>query len=194
MPQRLNISRQNYSYKKYLEESERPRLKEANENEQLRRVFNTAVDEFSKLKRRVEQLQEQLDHEKEQNKHLEKKNQLLEHELSNERAKANKFASMLFGLKSERLKLSEIKIEDENSVVLEENTESEINNVEAEKSADVNEQMVAEKDGEKKKKRPEVRMGIKEVGGKSLKNCRLWTSLFHYLKEKSFMEFLRRNG
>jgi len=157
LPQVQNTSGHNHSYRKCLEATELSRLKEANEqlkreNEQLRQIFDTAVDEFNKLKRRIEELQEELDREKEQNKHLEKGYRQLERELSSECAKANKFASMLFGLKSEKLKLSDIKVEDKNSIVIEETSESEITNVGEEESAEENEnKAAAEKDNEKRK-------------------------------------------
>ena len=111
-------TRRNHSYNKCPETSKFSRLRE--ENGQLRQVFDTAVDEFNKLNRRIEQLEEELNCEKEQSKHLKKMNRQLEHGLKKERGKANKFASMIFGLKSEKLKLSEIKVEDENSIAIEE--------------------------------------------------------------------------
>jgi transposase len=149
--------RRNHSYNKCPETSKFSRLRE--ENEQLRQVFDTAVDEFNKLNRRIEQLEEELNCEKEQSKHLKKRNRQLEHELRNERGKANKFASMIFGLKSEKLKLSEIKVEDENSIAIEETSESETKNVGEEESA-------AEKDNEKKKRKAGGQNGHKGNGRK----------------------------
>ncbi len=124
MLQVQNRIRHNPSYRNYPATPQGSRLGE--ENEQLRQVFDTAVDEFTKLNRRIEQLEEELNCEKKRANILKKRNRQLEHELSNECAKANKFASMLFGLKSEKLKLSDIKVEDKNSIAIEENSESEI--------------------------------------------------------------------
>ena len=127
MPKVQRSTRQNHSYSKRPKKTKFSQLRE--ENEQLRQIFDTAVDEFNKLNRRIEQLEEELNCEKEESKHLKKRNRQLEHELRNERGKANKFASMLFGLKSEKLKLSDIKVEDENSNGFEETSEFEIKNI-----------------------------------------------------------------
>ncbi len=91
-----------------------------NENEQLRRIFDDAVDQFNGLKKKVEELERELGAEKAYRKELEKQNQRLEKKLRNAQAKANKFADMLFGLKSEKLKLSDIKVVNENTLVINE--------------------------------------------------------------------------
>ena len=151
MPKAQRLIRQNHSYNKCPETAKFSRLRE--ENEQLRQIFDTAVGEFTKLKRRIEQLEEGLNCEKEQSNHLKKRNRQLEHELSNERAKANKFASMLFGLKSEKLKLSDIKVEDENSIVIEEIREPEATGAGEDASPDENEKKAEDGKNNKKKKR-----------------------------------------
>lgn len=107
------------------------RLKEENlrlrvENEQLRRIFDTATDQFNSLKQQVDQLKRELEAERSYRKELETENQQLKKELNAERAKTNKFADMLFGLKSEKLKLSDINIADENTLVINETTGTEI--------------------------------------------------------------------
>lgn len=94
------------------------------ENEQLRGIFDNAVDQFNRLKKKVKKLSGELEEEKESRKELEKQNLRLKNELSAERAKANKFGDMLFGLKSEKLKLSDIKIVDENTIAVDESAES----------------------------------------------------------------------
>jgi hypothetical protein len=99
----------NYQYKYLNLEKENRRL--FKENEELRSVFNIASDEFNKLKTELSLLKDGYDDKIAYIKELEKTNKLQEKELSNERAKANKFASMIFGLKSEKIKLSDIIIE-----------------------------------------------------------------------------------
>ncbi len=200
MPKAQRSIRHNHSYGKCPETCKLSRLRVENEqlkkeNEQFRQIFDAAVDEFNKLKRRIEQQKGELNCEKEANKDLEKRIRQLERELSNERGKANKFASMLFGLKSEKLKLSDIKVEDRNSIVVEEISESEITNAGEDESAGEKEKKTeAEKDNDTKRENPEVRMAPKEMEGKFLKGCRLWIELLGCLREKSFMEFRRRIG
>ena len=108
----------------------------ARENEQLRGVFDIATDQFNCLEKQVGQLKEELNSEKAYRKELEKQNRRLEKELNNERAKANKFGNMLSGLKSETLKLSDIKVVDGNTIVIDEpdktGTDSDGNNKETE--------------------------------------------------------------
>ena len=122
---------------------ENAKLKEENlrlrvENEQLRRIFDTATDQFNSLKQQVEQLKRELETEKSYRQELEKQNQQLKKELNAERAKANKFADMLFGLKSEKLKLSDINIIDGNSLIINETTGAENDNAKEEKTAKIN--------------------------------------------------------
>jgi hypothetical protein len=93
------------------------------ENEQLRGIFDDAVDQFNSLKKKVEKLSGELEEERKSRKELEKQNLLLKKELSSERAKANKFGDMLFGLKSEKLKLSDIKIVDDDTLAVDESVE-----------------------------------------------------------------------
>jgi transposase len=116
----------------------------ARENEQLRRIFDIATDQFNSLNKQIEQIRKELNVERSYRQELEKQNQRLQKELSNEHAKANKFANMLFGLKSERLKLSNIKIVDSNTIALNESAKTEIDSSGEEKTAEKN-------DPEKKK-------------------------------------------
>ena len=104
---------------------ENRRLKENNtrlrsENEQLRKVFDDAVDQFNSLKKKIEELSRELEDERAYRQELEKQNQRLEKKLGKERAKANKFADMLFGLKSEKLKLTDIKVVNKDTLVINE--------------------------------------------------------------------------
>jgi len=103
--------------------TENTSLEEANnrlrkENKQLLSIFDIATDQFNNLKGELEGLKKELSAEKNYRMELERQNQQLQKELKNERAKANKFADMLFGLKSEKLKLSDIKIVKENTLVI----------------------------------------------------------------------------
>jgi transposase len=128
---------------------ENRRLKEENvrlrnENEQLRWIFDDAVDRFNSLKRKVGELERELEDERNYRKELEKQNERLKKKLSDERGKANKFADMLFGLKSEKLKLSDINIADENTLVIDEAPGSETGGAVKEKTAEGN--------GDRKKK------------------------------------------
>ncbi len=112
-------------------EDENARLEKENvrllgENQQLRSIFDTAADHFKLLEKRGEQLERELAAAKEYNKELERENHSLEKGLGAEKAKANKFADMLFGLKSERLKLADIEIRNENSLRIKERSEIEI--------------------------------------------------------------------
>ena len=94
------------------------------ENEQLRGIFDDAVDQFNSLKKKVEKLSGELEEERKDRKELEGQNLLLKKGLSSERAKANKFGDMLFGLKSEKLKLSDIKIVDDDTLAVDESAEN----------------------------------------------------------------------
>ena len=87
------------------------------ENEQLCVIFETANEEFAKLKRRVSLLEGALKCEKEKNRVLDEANRSLKLELGQSKAVIKKLSSMLFGLKSEKLKISDIDIKD--TVVLE---------------------------------------------------------------------------
>jgi hypothetical protein len=98
------------------------------------------------LNRQVEVLERELDAEKSYRRELEQHNQRLKKELSNERAKANKFADMLFGLKSEKLKLSDIKVVDENTIAVDKSGGTAIDN------RDHGDKEAEDKTSEKKKK------------------------------------------
>jgi transposase len=82
------------------------------ENEQLRAIFETAKEEFAKLKRKVSLLEEDLRYEKEKNRVLEEDNRSLKLELGESKGVVKKLSSMLFGLKSEKLKISDMDIKD----------------------------------------------------------------------------------
>lgn len=82
------------------------------ENEQLRAIFETANEEFGKLRRRVSSLEDELKQEKERNRILENDNRRLKLELAESKGVAKKLSSMLFGLKSEKLKIADIDIKD----------------------------------------------------------------------------------
>ena len=102
---------------------ENRRLKEENnrlqiESKQLRLIFDTATDQFNCIKQQLEELKRELEAEKSYRKEIETENQCLKKELRDERAKANKFADMLFGLKSEKLKLSDINIVNKDSLIM----------------------------------------------------------------------------
>lgn len=127
---------------------ENRRLKEDNarlrsENEQLRSIFDIAADRFHKLEKQVEQLKRELAEERSYRKELEIENRQLKKELSDERAKANKFADMLFGLKSEKLKLTDISVVNRDSLLFNQTDKPD---------ADDREKTPAEKDRKKKKK------------------------------------------
>jgi transposase len=85
-------------------ELERLRL----ENEQLRRIFADASIEFEKRNMRIASLEEELKSERERCGRLELACVKLSSELRREKARAEKFASLLFGLKSEKLKIEDI--------------------------------------------------------------------------------------
>ncbi len=94
--------------------------------------------------------------------------------MSNERGKANKFASMLFGLKSEKLKLSDIKVEDRNAIVVEEISESEITNAGEDESAGEKEKKTeAEKDNDTEKRKSGGQDGHKGNGRKIPKGLQI---------------------
>ena len=80
------------------------------ENEKLRYIFDTALEQFSKMELRLKALESELEHEKHKNKELEKETKRLNSKLNKAMAKANKFASMLFGTKSEKITMSNIDI------------------------------------------------------------------------------------
>ena len=191
-------TRHNQVYRKCPKTTEHSQLREGNEqlkkeNEQLRQIFDTAVGEFTRLKRRIEQLEEELNCEKEQSNHLKKRNQQLEHELGNQRAKANKFASMLFGLKSEKLKLSDIKVEDENSIVIEEISESETNNDSEEASPDENEKKAEDEKDNKNKRKTGGQKGHKGNGRKIPKGLPVVDRIIHLPEGEVFHEIPAEN-
>jgi len=83
----------------------------------LRGVFADATREFEKRNERIAVLEEELKAERERCGRLELNCGRLSAELKREKARAEKFASMLFGLKSEKLKIADIDLKD--TVVLE---------------------------------------------------------------------------
>ena len=82
------------------------------ENEQLRRIFADASREFEKRNERIFALDGELGVERERSRNLALECEVLRAELRREKARANKFASMLFSLKSEKLKIAEMDLED----------------------------------------------------------------------------------
>lgn len=82
------------------------------ENEQLRAIFETANEEFARLKRKVSLLEEELRGEKQKNRVLEETNRSLKLELGQSKGIVKKLSSMLFGLKSEKLNVADIDIKD----------------------------------------------------------------------------------
>ena len=83
------------------------------ENENFRRIFETALDQFAKKELRLKTLERELEHEKRKNKELEKETKRLNSKLNKAIAKANKFASMLFGIKSEKIDISNVVLADD---------------------------------------------------------------------------------
>lgn len=81
-------------------------------NEQLRAIFETANEEFTRLKRRVSLQEEELSSERQKNRILEEANRSLKLKLGQSEAVTKKLSSMLFGLKSEKLKIADIDIKD----------------------------------------------------------------------------------
>jgi predicted RNase H-like nuclease (RuvC/YqgF family) len=80
------------------------------ENEQLRAIFETANEEFIRLNRRVSLQEEELRSERQKNRILEEANRSLKLKLGQSEAVTKKLSSMLFGLKSEKLKIADIDI------------------------------------------------------------------------------------
>ena len=78
------------------------------ENEKLRCIFETALGQFAKMELRLKTLESELEHEKHKNKALEKETKRLNSKLNKVTAKANKLASMLFGIKSEKIEISNV--------------------------------------------------------------------------------------
>lgn len=82
------------------------------ENEQLRRVFADACREFEKRDARISELEKELKTERELTSKLKLAYDKINSELIAERGKSKKLASMLFGLKSEKIKLADIDVKD----------------------------------------------------------------------------------
>ena len=86
------------------------------ENEKLRSIFDTALGQFAQQERRLKTLESDLEHEKRKNKKLEKEVKKLSLLLSKSEAKAKKYAQMLFGTKSEKIKASDMDINADNII------------------------------------------------------------------------------
>jgi len=69
------------------------------ENEKLRCIFDTALEQFAKQEIRLKKLGNELEQEKQKNKKLEKEVKKLSSTLCKAEAKAKKYAQMLFGTK-----------------------------------------------------------------------------------------------
>jgi len=80
------------------------------ENRQLREVFATATAEFERLRGQVRSLEDDLGAARRKADSFEAQCGRLEKELEKSQARANKFASMLFAVKSEKLKVSDIEV------------------------------------------------------------------------------------
>ncbi len=92
------------------------------ENLQLREIFATATAEFTRLRGENQRLERELGREKERAGSAEAECGRLNHELEKAKARARKFASMLFAIKSEKLKISDIDA-GEDGLVVESDTE-----------------------------------------------------------------------
>ncbi len=91
---------------------------------QLKQVFNTAAEQFDRMNARLARVETELEKQRAANKQLKTKCAKLEKELRKAQGNANKYASMLFGKKSEKLKPSDMELEDENSLGAGENSDS----------------------------------------------------------------------
>jgi len=80
------------------------------ENQRLREVFTTATGEFVRLRGQVQSLEDKLARERWRADFFEAQCERLEKDLEKSEARANKFASMLFAVKSEKLKVSDIEV------------------------------------------------------------------------------------
>ena len=80
------------------------------ENRRLREVFTTATGEFARLCGQVRSLEDELARERRRAGFFEAQCGRLEKELEKSEARANKFACMLFAIKSEKLKVSDIEV------------------------------------------------------------------------------------
>ncbi len=149
------------------------------ENEQLRGIFTTATDQFEALNRRIESLENEVSAEKKNRQELELENRRLKKELSAEKAKANKFADMLFGLKSEKLKLSDLKVVDEDTLSV---NEPDCTGAADEKGKEKGE----EKKGLPKKKPPGGQKGHKGHGRKIPKNLPIVDRHIHLSEGETF--------
>ena len=91
---------------------------------QLKQVFNTAAEQFDRMNARLARVETELGEQRAANKKLTTKCAKLEKELCKAQGNAKKYASMLFGKKSEKLKSPDIEHEDENSLGARENSDS----------------------------------------------------------------------
>ena len=90
------------------EGGEGDRLRE--ENRQLREIFDTATEEFTRLRGQVRMLEDELARERAKSKALNAECVRLEKEREKAQARANKFGAMLFAVKSEKLKVADIDV------------------------------------------------------------------------------------
>lgn len=86
------------------------------ENDKLRSIFDTALEQFAKQEFRLKTLESELEHEKHKNKKLEKEVKNLSSSLGKSEAKAKKYAQMLFGTKSEKIEVSDMEINADNVI------------------------------------------------------------------------------
>jgi len=84
------------------------RLRE--ESRQLREIFATAAGQFTSLRDQVRGLEDELGRQRRRTGFFEAQCARLEKDLEKSQARANKFASMLFAVKSEKLKILDIEV------------------------------------------------------------------------------------
>jgi len=89
-----------------------------NENLRLREIFDSATLEFTSLHDQIQDLAHELELKRDESKYLAAECAGLKKKLEKSEARANKFATMLFAVKSEKLKVADIGV-GENSVVVE---------------------------------------------------------------------------
>jgi len=80
------------------------------ENRLLREVFTTATEEFERLRGQLRNLEDELARKRRRAEFFETECGRLKKELEKSQARANKFASMLFAIKSEKLKVLDIEV------------------------------------------------------------------------------------
>ena len=134
------------------------------ENGQLREVFATATPEFARLRGQVRSLEDELVRERRRADSFEAQCGRLEKKLEKSEARANKFASMLFAIKSEKLKVSDIEAGND-AVAVESAAEKVVREGTGAGPAE-EQQATPDKEKEKEKKRRGARQGHPGSGRK----------------------------